>query len=72
MKNSVAFSAVSPVATKSFFFWMVFGCKLSVVHLDFYLGCAEAKTKDLEQVGHALADYGAEGRISVVLDSCGA
>ncbi len=55
---------------------MIFACKLPVVHLDFCLGCTKAKTKDLEQVGHALADHGAEGRIVeplfwVVGDLCG-
>jgi len=42
---------------------MVVACKLPVVHFDFCLRCAEAKSKDLEQVGHALTNHGEKFRI---------
>ncbi len=42
---------------------MVFERKLPVAHFDFCLGCAEARSKDLEQVEHASTDYGTEGKI---------
>ena len=55
---------------------MVFARKLPLVYLDFCLGCAKAQTKNLEQVGHASSDHGAEGRIIepscwVVMGLCG-
>ena len=42
---------------------MVLACELPVVNVDFCIGCAKAKSKDLEQAGHALTNHGAEGRI---------
>jgi hypothetical protein len=36
---------------------------LPIMYLDFRLGCAKAETKNLERMGHASSDHGAEIRI---------